>query len=114
MDQDGGDAQARAEALDDDKLDAEFPPDEPLGVNERGVTAIEEDAPESFAERSAREASPQPDEDRPVVQPYSEAGEDLLDEEAELVADAEIDGRAPEADGMPEPAEEAALHLRRD
>ena len=61
MDQDGGDAQDRAEALDDDKLDAEFPPDEPLGVNERGVTAVEEDAPESFAERSAREASPQPD-----------------------------------------------------
>ena len=27
MDQDGGDAQDRAEALDDDKLDAEFPPD---------------------------------------------------------------------------------------
>ena len=70
------------------------------------------DAPESFAERSAREALPQPEAERPVVQPYNGGAEDMLDDEAELVSDAEIDGRDSEVDGMPEPAEDAALDLR--
>jgi len=109
-----GDEQDRAERLDADQVDPEFPPDEPAGVDEHGITPVEEVIPESFQERSAREAPPVEDAERPVVQPYSESGEDLLDEEGELVADAEIDSRDPEADAMPEAAEEAALRLQRE
>jgi len=108
------DPQDTAEALDSDKVDPDHPPEEPMGVDEAEVTDIGEDASESFAERTAREHVPVPDEARPVVQPYHDGAEDVLDEEAELVADAEIDGRDPEADGMPEPAEEAALRLAGD
>lgn len=107
------DEQDRAEALDDDKIDPEFPPDEPLGADSRGVTAAEEALPESLAERVGREQAEEGiDAERPVVRPYAEPEEDLLDEEGQLVADAEIGDADPEADGMPEPAEEAALRLR--
>src|SRR3954465_1788262 len=63
------DRQDIAEALDEDKTtedldysgDAfgddlrDFPPDTPLGVGTVGVTPVEEDAGESFAERTWRE-----------------------------------------------------------
>jgi Family of unknown function (DUF5709) len=63
------DPQDLAEALDEDKADdiddlsgdafgddlPDFPPDRPMGVNTVGVTAVEEDAGESFAERTLRE-----------------------------------------------------------
>ena len=106
------DEQDRAEALDADKIDGEYPPDDPLGVDGWGVTGDEQAQRESLAERFGREEPVQPDAERPVIQPYAESEEDLLDDEAQLVADAEIDARDPEADGMPEPAEEAALRLR--
>src|SRR5829696_4708935 len=44
-----------AELLDDDKLPPAYPPDEPLGVDEYGVTAAEEAVEEPLAERVARE-----------------------------------------------------------
>lgn len=44
-----------SELLDDDKLPAEYPPDRPLGVDEYGVTAAEEEIGEPLAERVARE-----------------------------------------------------------
>lgn len=44
-----------SELLDDDKLPAEYPPDEPLGVDEYGITAAEEEVDEPLAERVARE-----------------------------------------------------------
>jgi hypothetical protein len=44
-----------AELLDDDKLPPAYPPDEPLGVDEYGVTAAEEAVQEPLAERVARE-----------------------------------------------------------
>lgn len=111
------DEQDRAEALDSDKLDPEYPPEDPLGADDRGVTPAEEAEPESFAERTGRQepeaiAAEGIDADRPVVRPYVEPEEDLVDDEGQLVADAHIDDADPEADGMPEPAEEAALRLR--
>ncbi len=56
------DEQDRAEALDDDKQPAEYPPEEPLGVDEYGTTAAEERWEEPLAERLAREEP----EDRPA------------------------------------------------
>ena len=44
-----------SELLDEDKLPPEYPPDEPLGVDEYGVTAAEEAVQEPLAERVARE-----------------------------------------------------------
>jgi hypothetical protein len=63
------DPQDVAESLDQDKIDdeidstgddfgdglADYPPDRPMGVGTVGVTPVEEDAGESFAERTARE-----------------------------------------------------------
>jgi hypothetical protein len=63
------DPQEIAEGLDEDVVDdvddrggdefgealPEYPPDRPLGVNTVGVTAVEEDAGESLAERVLRE-----------------------------------------------------------
>jgi hypothetical protein len=63
------DPQDIAEELDDEVVDAvddltgdqfgegwpDYPPDRPQGVNTVGVTAVEEDAGESFAERTLRE-----------------------------------------------------------
>jgi hypothetical protein len=68
------DPQEVAEALDEDVVDVvddrtgdefgeglpDYPPDRPLGVNTVGVTPVEEDAGESFAERTWRE---QPEEE---------------------------------------------------
>jgi hypothetical protein len=53
------DAQDRAEALDDDKLPGEFPPDRPTAVEEDRVTPAGEWLPETLAERVERE-EPEP------------------------------------------------------
>lgn len=108
------DEQDQAESLDETAVGEQYPPDRPMGMDEPEVTPVGEETDESFEERTARLAPPVEDAERPVVQPYSESVEDLLDEESQLVSDAEIDGRDPEADGMPEPAEEAALRLQRE
>jgi hypothetical protein len=50
----GGD-QDLSEHLDDDKLGGDFPPDEPLGVEEYGITNHEQRYPEPIAERVERE-----------------------------------------------------------
>ncbi|HLT15219.1 MAG TPA: hypothetical protein VK007_00835 [Acidimicrobiales bacterium] len=122
---DAMDPQDRAEALDADKIGAEYPPVEPMGVDEAEVTPHGEATSESFEERDARYRAGG-DDDRPLVQPYHEADEDLLDDEAQAVADAEegdprarqttseADGggaAAVEADPVPPAAEEAALHV---
>ena len=110
-----------SEALDEDNVEGDdigdydgdvvgddlpdFPPGGFQGVNTVGVTAVEEDAGESFAERSWREEPegyrppPRPDVGQ-LVDPDS-VGE--YDDEAELLADEEPgDGYSPE---------EAAMHL---
>ena len=113
------DEQDRAEALDEDVVDDEddysgdevgddlpdFPPDRPLGVNTVGVTAVEEDAGESFAERTYRE---EPEDARAddrsdvgqLVDPDSTSAED---DEEELLGEAEP--------GVGLSAEEAAMHI---
>src|SRR5262245_53403710 len=69
------DPQDITESLDEDRVDdvddrtgdefgealSDYPPDRPLGVNTVGVTVVEEDAGESFAERTERE-EPEPTE----------------------------------------------------
>jgi hypothetical protein len=107
------DEQDRAEALDADEVGEGYPPDEPLGVDQAEVTPLGERTSESFEERDARHEVV-PDDERPVIRPYHEAEEDVLDDEAQVVADAEVGGRDPESDDVPAPAEEAALHLEGD
>jgi hypothetical protein len=114
-----GDAN-RSEQLDDDKLEGgQYPPDRPLGAEDRGVT----DASDSVAERARRE---NPDRWRAtdrgevgsVVDPNDEAG---YDDEADAVAlevrdDADplgLDRSGQDLEEI-EPAEEAAMHLTDD
>ena len=104
-----------SEALDDDNVEGDdnvdltgdeprdYPPDRFQGVETVGVTAIEEDGGESFAERTWRE---EPEDERPpspsdVGQLVDVAG--TLDDEEELIA-------AEEAGAVTSP-EEAAMHL---
>ena len=117
------DPQDHAEALDEDVIDAvddrtgdqygeglpDYPPQRPLGVNTVGVTAVEEDAGESFAERTLRE-EPESVLDHDAVgdDSFGDVGQlvdpDTMteDREAQAVADA-----VPEVE---EAAEEAAMH----
>ena len=66
------------EALDDELLGDEYPPDEPLGADDEGVTELEELGGESFAERDERT--------EPEVWERS-AGEEGSDSGVELVGD---------------------------
>lgn len=102
------DEQDRAEALDEDTHDTDFPPDSPMGVNDPTQDDRVEDSVES---REARRATGRDEAERSVVQPYVDEDEALLDDEAELIAEALVDERDPDADGAPASAEEAALHL---
>jgi hypothetical protein len=129
------DPQDLAEALDEDKADdiddlsgdafgddlPGYPPDRPMGVNTVGVTPVEEDAGESFAERALRE---EPDvtegidvnedlalleDEESEVDVGSEVGQlvepdaSSLDDEAQQIAEAE--------GGEVLSAEEAAMHI---
>lgn len=49
--------------------------------------------------------------DEPLIQPRVDEDEARLDDEKDLVAEAEPGERYREADGAPPAAEEAALHL---
>lgn len=119
------DPQDNAEAYDQDVVDEaidysgddvgddlpSFPPDRPLGVNTVGVTPVEEDAGESFAERTLREVPEDFDLDlaEGLDGDESEVGQLVdpdaasFDDEAELIADAEP--------GAVLTAEEAAMHI---
>jgi hypothetical protein len=114
------DPQDVAEALDEDKTNEiddysgdafgeslpDYPPGRPLGVNTVGVTPVEEDAGESFAERSLRGLPEDAD-----IAPSSEVGQlvepdaSSLDTEPQQVADAEP--------GNDLTAEEAAMHIEK-
>src|SRR3546814_16454749 len=83
------DAQDQAESLDDDKTSAEYPPDEPWGVDEPEVTQEGEWAQESFEERTERMAEPDPDDGRPVVQPSVDPSQATVEDDAQAVAEAE-------------------------
>jgi hypothetical protein len=84
-----------------------YPPDRPYGVNTVGVTPMEEELGDSFAERSSREVPEDaPPEDRSEVGQLVEPDSSGHDDEEELIAEeAPGDGRSPE---------EAAMHLEPD
>jgi hypothetical protein len=134
------DPQDLAEALDEDKADdiddrsgdafgddlPDFPPDRPMGVKTVGVTAVEEDAGESFAERTLRE-EPDVTEELDLDDPEDDDELVLLDdEESEIDAGSEV-GQLVEPDasslddeaqqiaeaegGEVLSAEEAAMHI---
>ncbi len=123
------DSQDQAEALDADKIDddadptgddvgegfPDFPPDRPLGVNTVGVTPVEEDAGESFAERTMREV---PD---PAAEQFDDEAENEDDVAGQLVEpDAStLDHEAQEFAEEEEPTaelapEEQAMHIEDD
>lgn len=111
-----GSGQEIAEVIDGDKVDAEnFPPETPLGVPEllgKDVTVAGDHAPDSLAEREARE---EPDvvvaDDDPVGEVVeSDAGTDLAAELDEPDPDDVTFGES-EASGEDLPAEVAALHV---
>lgn len=101
-----------AELLDDDVIDGEYPPDEPLGVDER-LTPIEEQSGESFGHRVTREDDGDRDVDPgrvgPLVSAEDAGGEELaIDIRDE--GDATLSDVTQEKEGV-EPAEVAAVHL---
>ena len=109
----------QSEALDADKVSSEYPPDEPWGVDEPEVTQDGEWAQESFEERTERHVPPGQDsddsEDRRAIQPYVDPSQDVLDDEAQAVAEADPPERGERyqlpGESVPDPAEEAALHI---
>jgi hypothetical protein len=102
------DEQDRAEALDDDELDGEYPPDKLLGAEAYGAAGTEPGAPESVAQRAAREEPEEVPLDRPLTSGDPEAvvladGDDFTGDETlrDVVQEREA----------PIPAEEAAIHV---
>lgn len=76
-----------SELLDDDKLPAEYPPDEPLGVDEEELTVRGQQTDEPLEERLQREEPEVSANDRqddepvgPLVAPEGEEGLDLTKE----------------------------------
>jgi hypothetical protein len=78
-----------SESLDDDKLSVDFPPDEPMAVDDYGTTPQEQRVPEPIDERVEREqpeteTAGEPDRVGQLVDP--DEG-DLRDTERDAVAD---------------------------
>ena len=89
-------SQNRAEDLDEDKIGGDFPPEQPLGVEEYGTTAAEQEWDEPLEERIAREEP------------------DVLPVDGRVDTDDEVDDTFDDAvqeHEAPIPAEEAALHI---
>ena len=106
-----------SESLDDDKLeDAQYPPDRPLGAEDRGI----DDTEDSVAERSSRE-NPDRWPSRwegaigTLVEDEGDAGADLEADAVALEARDEHDQLRRELSAQDleeiQPAEEAAMHL---
>lgn len=129
------DSQDQAEALDADKIDddadpsgddvgeglPDFPPDRPLGVNTVGVTPVEEDAGESFAERTMREVPDPAAQPDPTAEQFDDEAENEDDVAGQLVEpDAStLDHEAQEFAEEEEPTaelapEEQAMHIEDD
>jgi hypothetical protein len=101
------DPQDEAEALDDDRLDGEYPPESPLGVDAYGTTGAEERWDEPLAERVARE---EPDDDRARRDLPEVEGLGALDDGDPLAGDDTLRDVAQEREA-PVPAEEDAVHV---
>jgi hypothetical protein len=110
------DEQSRAEVLDDDNIGAEFPPDRPLGVDDRTADNAVVD---SVAERADREVPENTDTaEPPVMVPIVDESDQYYDGEKDLVAEVEerptgdgSESSSIASDRVPVPAEEAAIHL---
>jgi hypothetical protein len=116
------DPQDQAEALDEDVVDPiddrggvefgndlpDYPPDRPMGVNTVGVTPAEEDAGESFAERTFRE---EPDE-MSGLDAELQAGQLVEPTASSLDDEEELIGEEEPAEDLS--AEEAAMHIERE
>lgn len=103
------DEQNQAEALDEDKLGGEFPPDKPLGKDAYGAAGAEPHADENVVARAARE---EPEEVPPAGldegrDPYDAV---VLSEEDQFTGDETVRDVVQEREA-PIPAEEAALHV---
>jgi hypothetical protein len=128
------DSQEQAEALDADKVDddadftgddvgeglPDFPPDRPLGVNTVGVTPVEEDAGESFAERTMREVPDPAAQLDLAAEQFDYEAEDEDDLAGQLVEpdastlDHEAQEFAEEEPAAGLAAEEQAMHIEED
>jgi hypothetical protein len=121
------DPQDHAEALDEDVIDADddrsgdeygeglpdYPPARPVGVNTVGVTAVEEDAGESFAERTMREEPESGlDDGATGDDPFGDVGQ--LVEPDTMTEDREEHAVADTVPEVEESAEEAAMHMIED
>jgi hypothetical protein len=132
------DDQQRGEEL-DEMLPDEFPPDDPLGVDELGTTPVEELGGESVADRDRRtlpergagaageaeragppvaEGVRPTDSDDGVFLPVDEERPDDLDEAGVLAEDDQVSGDETARDVATErtsqPAEEAAIHVEHE
>jgi hypothetical protein len=106
-----------SESLDDDKIErTQYPPDRPLGAEDRGVTDVED----SVDERRRREIPEAAGRGRrdDVGTLVDQADPDGIDDEPDAVAMAAIDesdplGRDVSVQDLEEvePAEEAAMHI---
>lgn len=94
----------QSEALDDDKIGGEYPPDEPLGVEDYGTTPAEERWDEPIDERIEREvpegdtAAAQSGDSGPLADDDSFTGDETTRDVA--------------TEGVPGPAEEEAVHVQ--
>ncbi|HEX6238865.1 MAG TPA: hypothetical protein VFZ68_16820 [Acidimicrobiales bacterium] len=99
-----------AEDFDDDKLAGEFPPERPMGVDEQGVTGVEQLGGESVAERDdrtepevwerSRPAAGRSREAEPGVELAGDEEVGAVDEEKTMVARAAEDEVAREAGSL--------------
>jgi hypothetical protein len=124
-----------SELLDDDKLPAEYPPDEPLGVDDEALTVRGQQTDEPLEERMRREVPDGPagvedDPVGPLVAPGGDEGLDLTKESVATEIGAEPDrgdlgvGDIASGDGTtrdvatervePRSAEEEAMHVTDD
>jgi hypothetical protein len=130
------DEQDVAEGLDDEELSGEYPPDQPLGVDDEGVTGLEQLGGESVSEREDRtepevwerdrapasetgpqlEGEPEPgtadDEKDLVAPPFPEADPGPLEEDDDFTGDETTRDVATER--SPEAAEDAAVRIDDD
>jgi len=107
-----------SEALDEDDIETDddfggddvgedlpgYPPDRYQGVNTVGVTAVEEDSGESFAERTWRE---EPEDRRPPQ--HSDVGQLVDPDTAEWDDEEELVGEEEPGEGLS--PEEEAMHI---
>jgi hypothetical protein len=103
------DEQDQAENLDDDELDGAYPPDHTLGIRDAVSDAgTEPGAPESVADRAAREEPEEiPTEDYRTV---GDPEEIVLDEGDVFAGDMTLRDVVQEREA-PVPAEEDAIHV---